>query len=240
LKTPFTQAKRLNKNPRNKGTTLFFSRTKSKLFWNNYQKREENSPTFYSLKGSKMSRPCFICRHPNRAEIDAAVIAKIPYAEIAKNYHVSKSGITRHKAHLTAQLSDAVGAVQKREERYAENLLDQVENLRQRTMSILDAVEAGGSYAVALQAVREARACLELLGKISGKLTPGTNVNVAIYNTPEWGRLMYKIIGALKDYPEARERLINILGGVSLPPPALLVDSDVILREQDGPRDQVS
>ena len=181
-----------------------------------------------------MSRPCLICRHPNRAEIDAAVIAKISYSEIVLNYRVSKSGLTRHKAHLTAQLSNVVRQQEKAGERYGENLLAQVEDLRQRTMTILDEVKAGGSYAVALQAVREARACLELLGRISGKLQPGTNVNVAIYNTPEWGRLMYKVINGLKDFPEARERLIQILGGQTFPQltlPTPLQDSDVIVQE---------
>ena len=54
----------------------------------------------------------------------------------------------------------------------------------------------------ALQGVREAKGCLELLARLQGELQERTTVNVLI--NPQWLTLRTVILQALDEYPEAR------------------------------------
>jgi hypothetical protein len=178
-----------------------------------------------------MSRPCSVCTSPKRAEIDAALIAGIAHSKIAAEFGSSKASLSRHKVHLMAQIS---AADQQRQTEHSHILVAQVDQLRQRATNLLDVAEKAGSLAIALQAIREARSCLELLGRISGKLQDSRTVNVTVFNSPEWSRLVRKIVDSLQDFPEARQRLIQILGGASFEVAALpnpLTDADIILSE---------
>jgi DNA-binding transcriptional ArsR family regulator len=52
-----------------------------------------------------MSRACSICVHPERDQIEEAIVARIPYRRIAKTHGVSISAISRHlKAHMAEEL----------------------------------------------------------------------------------------------------------------------------------------
>lgn len=52
-----------------------------------------------------MSRPCTVCQHEKREEIEAAIAAGLPYRRIAECYGVSISAISRHvRTHVAAEL----------------------------------------------------------------------------------------------------------------------------------------
>lgn len=87
-----------------------------------------------------------------------------------------------HRAdHLPASLVRAVDA---EEIVVAGSLLSQVEGLRDRSLSLLDKAEKAGDLRTALQGIREARACIELLLEVEGELHRGVSVNVQI--SPQW------------------------------------------------------
>jgi len=95
------------------------------------------------------------------------------------------------------------------------NLLDQVNKLKGKAVSLLLKAEAAGDYRTALAGIREARACLELLLEVEGELNRAPQVNIIM--SAEWTRLRAVIIGALAPYPDARlavaVRLVEAGGG---------------------------
>jgi len=112
-----------------------------------------------------MSRPCSICRHPQREDIDAALVAgSATYRAIAERYGTSLTALHRHKKeHLPLEL---VKAQEAQEVAQADTLLGQIMDLQTRTLSILQRAEKAGDLRTALQAVREARGNLELLARM--------------------------------------------------------------------------
>jgi hypothetical protein len=44
-----------------------------------------------------MPRPCTVCRHPDRAGIEVALTGGTPYRDIARQHHVSKDAVRRHR-----------------------------------------------------------------------------------------------------------------------------------------------
>jgi hypothetical protein len=126
---------------------------------------------------------------------------------IAERYSVSKTALHRHKeSHLPA---DLVKAKEAQEVAKADSLLDQVAELRDKALAILAKAEQAGDLRTALQGIKEARGCLELLAKLQGELQERTTVNVLI--NPQWLSLRTVILQTLEPYPEARLRLAEAL-----------------------------
>jgi hypothetical protein len=126
---------------------------------------------------------------------------------IAKQYFVSAASLHRHKkGHLPAKL---VKAQEAREIAKADSLLDQVTELRNKALSILAKAEQAGDLRTALQGVREAKGCLELLARLQGELQEQATVNILI--NPQWITLRTVILKALDGYPEARHTVAQVL-----------------------------
>lgn len=108
-----------------------------------------------------MPRVCTVCTHPDRLEIDAALVARVDSnRRIAARYGVSENAIRRHKAeHLPEAL---VKATEAGELASAEDLLCQAQAMHTRALKILEKAEEAGDLRTALQAIREGRGCLEL------------------------------------------------------------------------------
>jgi hypothetical protein len=154
-----------------------------------------------------MPRKCSICEHEKVEEINKALLEGVSLRDLAGRYSVSKTALHRHKeSHLPAELTKAREA---QEVTKADSLLDQVIELRDKALSILDKAEQAGDLRTALQGVREAKGCLELLARLQGELQEQTTVNVLI--NPQWLSLRTVILEALEPYPEARLRLAEAL-----------------------------
>lgn len=148
-----------------------------------------------------MPRICTVCASPNREEIDKALIAGEPVRSVASRYvTIGRMAVQRHKEeHLSATLAKAHDAG---EVAHADDLLQQVRQLRGKAISLLLAAEKAGDLRTALMGVREARACVELLAEMEGELNRNPVVNVIM--SPEWTHLRAVIIAALAPYPDAR------------------------------------
>jgi hypothetical protein len=152
-----------------------------------------------------MSKPCSVCVHPKRTEIEEAMIRRQPYRQITERFGVSSGAASRHKKHIIAALARAREA---REVSRADGLLIQVQDLQAHSLSILDAAEDANDFRSALSAIREARGCIELLAKLTGELQQqGTLVLVA----PQWIQLRTTILNILKPYPEVQSELVQAL-----------------------------
>src|SRR5689334_8345925 len=148
-----------------------------------------------------MPRACTICAHPERNAMDTAIIRGEPNRRIATRCVVSEAAIRRHHTagHITAAIARAAEAS---EATRGEDLLNQVRSLADHALGILQAAEADGDRRHALGAIREARACLELLGRVAGELGPDVNVQVTAA-TALVGR------AAVED-PEARKLVLAL------------------------------
>ncbi len=136
----------------------------------------------------------------DRAEIDAALVERQPFRNLAGRFRLSSTALHRHaQRHVPAALARAREA---HEVARGDDLLAQVEGLRDRAMGVLARAEAAEDLRAAVSAIKEARGCVELLAKMMGELRDGQTVNILV--SPEWGRARGVILAALADHPDAR------------------------------------
>ena len=111
-----------------------------------------------------MPPTCTVCAHERRQEIERALLGSEPLRSIAGRFRVTRQSLARHRDnHMPAAL---VKAREAEEIADADNLLAQVQRLHERTLAILHTAEQRGEKRVALAAIREARANLELVAKL--------------------------------------------------------------------------
>src|SRR5262245_26491360 len=96
-----------------------------------------------------MPQTCTICRHAERADIEANLRADTPYRDIARRYTLSKDALSRHRANHMCRHT-ATGLTAARE-----------------IMSILDRAETSPNWNATILAVREARRYVEELMMLS-------------------------------------------------------------------------
>jgi len=171
-----------------------------------------------------MTRTCIVCRHKKRDDIDTDLLGNDTFRNIAARYSVSTGALQKHKKdHLIGKIAEVQWAKDEALRQYgkealekarnevdhADKLLRQVQDLRQRALSLLDRAEESGDLRTALIGIREARGCIELLAKVEGQLDDRAQLNVNI--NPQWIELRTLIINALEPYADARQAVINAL-----------------------------
>ena len=116
-----------------------------------------------------VGRTCSICNHPDRGEIDKALVTRsTSYRNVSERYGVSVRALSRHKAnHLprlveAAKASEAAQAVTS-----GAALIDELDSLLNRALAILEAAEETGQLKVALQAIREARETIKICADLA-------------------------------------------------------------------------
>ena len=122
-----------------------------------------------------MPRRCTVCDHPERHSIDETLVSGAPYRSVAKRFELSESAVYRHKTeHVPAHL---LKAREVEDVAQADDLLEQVRHLQAHALDILERAEEAGDLRSALAAISQARANLELLGKLAGELDERHVVN---------------------------------------------------------------
>jgi len=156
-------------------------------------------------------RPCTVCRHKDRRDIESRAAKGDTARSIASDFAVSERSLQRHLAgHAIRSMEKAAVASGARDLAAGLGLNEEVADLQDRTLAILTKAEkTAKTHGRALAAIHEARLNLELLGKFTGKLKPETQVNVLVM--PEWVSLRDRVLDALEPYPEA---LAAVLGAV--------------------------
>lgn len=143
---------------------------------------------------------CSVCAHAAVDAIDRSLLTGESTRAIARQFDVGKDALGRHRAdHLPEHLASAADAEQVAG---ATDLLLELRLLRMKTNRILTRCEQSGDNNTALRAIREARAFLELLFELEGKLNRG--VNLTILQAPEWVTIRTTLLETLAPFPEAR------------------------------------
>ena len=154
-----------------------------------------------------MPRRCTICTHKEHETIDQALVAREPFRHIATQYSVSTGALVRHSDdHIPADLVRAKDAA---EAARADNLLAEVRYLQGKALGVLGRAEKADNFSAACAAIREARGCIELLGKLAGKLKDGPTINLFV--SAEWRIVQETLLIALEPHPEARLEVVSAL-----------------------------
>lgn len=154
-----------------------------------------------------MPRTCTICGHPQRPEIDRALVEGLPFRHIASRFDTSTAALQRHKAdHLPGHVAKAQEAKQVAD---ADDLLLQLKALRNKAISILQKAEKAGDFRTALMGIREARGCIEVLMEVEGELDRRGVTNIIV--NPEWVQIRTAILVALQPYPDAAQAVVGRL-----------------------------
>lgn len=148
-----------------------------------------------------MPRVCTVCSHPERRKIDKRIAEGATNREIAGQYDLTDSSVDRHKAHIADKVARYA---EKAEADTSRTVLQQVSELVAITRSILDDVQ-GDDKRTALQAIRELRGNIELLGKLTGELQSGASVQVTSNTLNVWDSKLPGIARVLQDFPDALE-----------------------------------
>jgi hypothetical protein len=154
-----------------------------------------------------MPRPCTVCVHPQREEIERAIARGEPYRRIAFRYSVSPQAVIRHvRAHFSQQ---AEAAVQEEVVEYGGTILDQVRQLNAKARQLLEEAAANHRYTGAAAFLKEARELLTLEARLRGELDAGSRVEV--HNYLDVRALAVRIARELEDEPELAERVGRVL-----------------------------
>ncbi len=153
-----------------------------------------------------MPRKCQVCEHEQKAEINRGLLEGDTYRKLSILYDISIGALQRHKAHMHVKMTKAQEAI---DVAAADSLLSQVKELLSKTNDLLTRAEQAGDLRTALQGVREARGCLELLAKLEGQLAQEGSINIIF--APRWLELRTVILHALEPYPEAKLKLSEAL-----------------------------
>ena len=123
-----------------------------------------------------MPRRCTICRHPQHEEIAVSLLRDGTRAT-ARHFQISLPALDRHKKHLPRTI---IQARQDEAVFEATSLLTRVEHLMQELDNIVAAAKQQKDWTAAISALREARNCLELLGKLTGELHRGAQLQIGM------------------------------------------------------------
>lgn len=155
-----------------------------------------------------MAQLCSICTHPQRAEIDQAIVSGDPNRRIAAQYGVSENAIRRHKknGHIEQQL---VKAEESKEIATADQLLADLVSAKERLEDLGQRAETAGDLKAAIAAVRESVRIIEITAKMLGELKgDGTTVNVNIIET-QFNDFRTAVVGVM--CPDCQRRLAEQL-----------------------------
>ena len=173
-----------------------------------------------------MPRSCSICLHPDLAAIEQDVVAGVPLRTIVGQREgsgtpLSKSALARHRAeHLSPSLITVVRAA---EDERVIGLVDQLRSLLGHAVEILGDSRQQGKGSQALAAIREARALLEVIGRVSGELDDRPTVQVLnVWTDPEIVAMRTRLLAALAPFPEARLAAAAALSADRTPPRELV------------------
>jgi hypothetical protein len=138
-----------------------------------------------------MARKCLVCSSEQRDQIERELINGTSLARITKDFGIGQSSAYRHKlSHLPVVLAQAHGAAEATRAggllHHLHALVAQTEELYQQSLAIVSEARSDGDQRLALAAIgqataamRETRAHIELLGRLTGELENSTaSVNV--------------------------------------------------------------
>jgi hypothetical protein len=157
-----------------------------------------------------VGRSCSVCPHPQAEAIDKALVSGVPIRALARQYELSRDALARHKdKHLSAGL---VRVAQERQERQAESLLGQIEEVIADVREVVRSAKASGSSGLILQAADRLERLLRLVGQVTGELKPdGPTTTINILQSPEILQVIRAVRTVLSDQPDRLQQFSDLM-----------------------------
>jgi len=163
-----------------------------------------------------MGRPCTICQHVKRAEIDRRLASGEPAAQVARAYELNGSSVTRHRTNCLKLASSNVIKKEAAQGSAAKTMLPSIEKMSgdyggliPRIDSIVEQAVQQGSLKVAISGLNSVRQTLDSLARLAGHTQAGTQVNVAVQTNVDVGvtKIAELLIKHFDNEPEMRARI---------------------------------
>jgi len=123
-----------------------------------------------------MPQPCSVCRHPEKASIEESLLRnKFSLRILASRVGVSPWALHRHKAHLAIEVVKAI------EISGAASILSRVEGILAEVKEVTAAARARKDWNAAIAALREERACIGVIGRVTGEITSPQGGNLHLH-----------------------------------------------------------
>lgn len=123
-----------------------------------------------------MPRACTVCIHPSREAVEQALLDGAPLSHVADEFRIASTSLRRHRdRHLAPRLAKALA---RREEIDADRLLSWLTGLHDKTLLGVVRTEQARDWAAMRGFIREARANIELLGRLAGVIDPAPSMYV--------------------------------------------------------------
>ena len=171
----------------------------------------------------RRSTTCTICKHPERHRIEMLRIGGASLDAVAEKFGVGRDAIHRHVANhiepeMRANYLAGPIALHQLAQRAADegvSLLDYLSIVRSTLIRMFDvAASVGDRNGVAVISGRLLETLREI-GKFTGELRDVSNItvnnNLLVLQSPLFAEAQIAIIGALKDFPDARTAVIREL-----------------------------
>ena len=136
---------------------------------------------------------------------------------------LTRASLERHnRNHVRARMAAVIAARADDQNAYDTSLVDRAAELRAKALELLHKAEKAGDLKTALQGVREAARCVELVGKLTGQVDQSATVNITL--APALIELQTIVLKALADHPAARMAVAAALGDLAAPAASPLIE----------------
>lgn len=157
-------------------------------------------------------RPCFTCNHPQRANIEAAILSGRSVLGVANDYKLNASSVGRHMdRHCRRDVQSALVA---RNGVSGLTLLARIQESHNELKAILERAKGTNELTVAVNAIQGGLRALELEGKVTGEISSGgTHINVLLGVRIEDAKRSVETVAAAQTMPEGdiAERALRCL-----------------------------
>jgi hypothetical protein len=172
----------------------------------------------------KAARPCTVCAHDKRHQIDIGLVHRVPARVLAQRFDLGKDAILRHaRNHLSPVQRAALLSAQKPSQidlealraTESEGLLAQLVGQRARLQQSSELALELGDVRASISAESAITANLTLVGKLLGQLVNVHDVrHTSILLTPDYLKLRAVLTTALRAHPEAARAVAAALYGL--------------------------
>lgn len=161
-----------------------------------------------------MAKPCSVCQHPDRAQVEIGLANDIALRILAQKYGLSFTQLSKHRTnHMDEQTLLRLRIRGRRSDEElaqirdieSKSLLDHLVWQRARLYSNADAAKAIGDAAGERAALAEAGRASERIGKLLGELGAHITINqntVNLIAMPDYHQLRTLLVQALRPFPE--------------------------------------
>jgi hypothetical protein len=165
---------------------------------------------------------CRCCRSDALAAIDVALARGIDSGTISRRYHVSTDSVRRHKRHIPATVWESLKKsvltgdnrinLAKLRESESEHILSRLVTQRLSIQKLIADAESKGDLRVAIQANRVLLENLAAEARLLSDLGVLSAEKTTLTSSAAYLALRARLIGVLRDFPEARKAVLRAFG----------------------------